>query len=152
MRNAGNIRLTLPPQERGRLVRAKPCPELAGGPPALRSLPIPVQWHDRAWRPRLVVRLGERQAHDWRVERLGLRRQSRRLSGDAAFGKVVGFSNDAQRFHAVCGNKGGVAATALTGGKRIPRQPPARRLFAQAQSAKDFQNHFLTYENHYYEM
>jgi len=65
MRNADNIRLTPPPQERGRLVRAKPCPELAGGPPALRSLPIPVQWHDRAWRPRLVVRL-ERKAEGGR--------------------------------------------------------------------------------------
>jgi hypothetical protein len=54
MRNADNIRLTPPPQERGRLVRAKPCPEHAGGPPALRSLPIPVQWHDRAWRPRIT--------------------------------------------------------------------------------------------------
>lgn len=57
MRNADNIRLTPPPQERGRLVRAKHGLELGGGPPALRSLPIPVQWHNRAWRPRLRVRL-----------------------------------------------------------------------------------------------
>ena len=83
MRNADNIRLTPPPQERGRLVRVKPCPELAAGPPALRSLPIPVQWHDRAWRPRLVVRLGERQAHDWRVSVLdcGGKRSATPLSG-----------------------------------------------------------------------
>ncbi|MGA9777957.1 MAG: hypothetical protein WBS33_06760 [Verrucomicrobiia bacterium] len=51
---SAKIRLRLLPQERGRLVRVKHGLELAGGPPALQS--IPVDWHDHAWRPRLVVR------------------------------------------------------------------------------------------------
>ena len=28
---------------------------------------LKIEWHDRAWRPRLVVRFGERQDPDWRV-------------------------------------------------------------------------------------
>ena len=103
MRNADNIRLTPPPQERGRLVRAKPCPELAGGPPALRSLPIPVQWHDRAWRPRLVVRLRK---PDWRVSVLdGQNGRDNRIC--------------VRPFHAACGV--GVPPSPHSGCKHVPR-------------------------------
>ncbi|HKW29727.1 MAG TPA: hypothetical protein VJT54_10355 [Verrucomicrobiae bacterium] len=65
MRSHAKIRLNLLPQERGRLVRVEQGTELAGGPPALQS--IPVEWHDCAWRPRVTKRFAKGPGHGWRV-------------------------------------------------------------------------------------
>ena len=65
MRASPKIRLKLLPQERGRLVRVEPGTELAGGPPALQS--IPVEWRNCAWHPRVTKRFEKGPGHDWRV-------------------------------------------------------------------------------------